>query len=119
MKKNKIIYWISTGLLTAITLMIAGAYIFDYETISQTFIKLGYPTYIIYPLAILKLLGITVILTNKYKTLKKLAYVGFLFDFALAIASHLIANVGGFALAVVAIILLVVSYIYNKKLSDI
>ena len=76
-KRNKIIYWIATGLISVMMLMSAGMYIFDHNTVSEVFTTLGYPTYIIYPLAIAKILGIIVILVNKWDFLKGLAYAGF------------------------------------------
>ncbi|MCF6297202.1 MAG: DoxX family protein [Flavobacteriaceae bacterium] len=116
MKTTKIIYWVATGLLSAMMLMSAGMYLFNNAEMSETFTKLGFPTYIIYPLAILKILGIIVILTNKSRTIKEWAYVAFFFNFILALSAHLNANDGEFAPAILAIIFLIVSYIYNKKL---
>ena len=79
------------------------------------FKSLGYPTYIIYPLAFAKIVGVLAILTKKSTSLKELAYAGFFFDFILAFSAHINANDGGHLTALVAMILLVVSYIYDKK----
>ena len=114
-KRNKIIYWIATGLLSALMLMSASMYIFNYEMVSQTFVNLGFPVYIIYPLAIAKLLGVIAILSNKSKFLKEWAYAGFFFDFVLALSAHWVINDGEFVPAFVAIVLLIVSYRYDKK----
>ena len=115
MKTNKIIYWISTGLLSAMALMSAGMYIFDHATISETFIKLGYPAYIVYPLAAAKILGVLAILVEKSKTLKEWAYAGFFFDFVLAFFAHWMVNDGEFPGALIAMVLLIVSYFFWKK----
>lgn len=117
-KRNKIIYWAATGLLTAFMLLSAGMYFFNYEMVSETFSKLGFPTYIIYPLAILKMLGLIAIWTKKSNTLKEWAYAGFFFDFLLAFSAHLNVNDGEFAGALVAMILLIVSYSFDKKIID-
>jgi len=117
MKKTNIIYWVATGLLSAMMLMSAGMYLFNNAEMSETFAKLGFPTYIIYPLAVLKILGIIAILTNKSKTVKEWAYVAFFFNFILALSAHLNANDGEFAPPIIAIILLIVSYVYNRKLA--
>jgi len=114
-KRNKIIYWIATGLMSALMLMSASMYIFNYEMVSQTFVNLGFPVYIIYPLAIAKLLGVIAILSNKSKFLKEWAYAGFFFDFVLALSAHWVVNDGEFVPAFVAILLLIVSYRYEKK----
>ncbi|MEM9685370.1 MAG: DoxX family protein [Bacteroidota bacterium] len=114
-KRNKIIYWIATSLFAAMMLMSASMYFFNYKMISQVFIALGYPTYIIYPLAIAKILGITAILTRKSKLLKEWAYAGFFFDFVLALAAHLHIKDGDFGASVLAIVLLLISYSFDRK----
>ena len=115
-KRNKLIYLIATGLLTALMLMSAGIYFFNHEMVSETFSRLGYPTYIIYPLAIAKVLGLIAIWTKKSNTLKEWAYAGFFFDFVLALSAHLYVKDGEYAPALVAIILLVLSCLFEKKL---
>lgn len=115
MKTNKIIYWISTGLLSAMMIMSAFMYIFTNVEVSTVFVSLGFPTYIIYPLAILKLLGITAILSRKSFLLKEWAYAGFFFDFVLALSAHYIAADGEFIPAIAAIGFLLISYIYQRK----
>jgi len=54
MKSHKDIYWASTGLFTILMLFSAGMYIFNHGEIIKAFEVLGYPTYIIYPLATAK-----------------------------------------------------------------
>lgn len=114
-KTMRILYWASTGLLSLMMLMSAGMYFFNHSVVSQTFESLGYPTYIIYPLAIAKLLGIIAILSRKSNTLKEWAYAGFFFDFVLAVTAHISINDGEHLPAMVAIILLLLSYIFEKK----
>ena len=80
-----------------------------------TFTKLGFPAYIIYPLAMAKILGLIAIWTNKSKTLKEWAYAGFFFDFVLAASAHININDGEFGAAVFAMILLLLSYNLNNK----
>ncbi len=113
--KNRIIYLVSTGLLTALMLMSAGMYIFNYEMVRETFTTLGYPTYIIYPLALAKILGLVAIWTRKSPLLKEWAYAGFFFDFVLAAAAHISIGDGEYAPALVAIVLLVISRVYDNK----
>lgn len=115
MKTKKIIYWISTGLLSAMMLLSAGMYFFNTEQIKAAFEAYNYPTYLIYPLAIAKLLGVVAILTRKSATLKEWAYAGFLFDFVLAAVAHNVAGDGGEINAVVAIVLLLTSYFLQKS----
>ncbi len=114
--KDKVIYWVSTGLLSIMMILSATMYFVKTDMASELFTKLGYPTYIIYPLAIVKILGIIAILSKKSVFLKEWAYAGFFFDFLFAIISHLIVGSGEFATAFIAIFLVVVSRIYDHKL---
>ena len=117
MNKIKIIYWISTGMLTLMMLMSAGMYIFNHEEVSAMFTGFGYPTYIIYPLATAKILGLIAIWGKPFNSLKEWAYAGFFFDFLLAVGAHLGIGDGGHFAAIMATVLLLVSYFTQKKLA--
>ena len=116
MKRNKIIFMVATGLLSAMMIMSAGMYFFNYEEVSGVFEQLGFPTFIIYPLAILKILGLVAIWTRVSTTLVYFAYAGFLYDFILAFTSHLAIGDGEQGGAVVATLVWLVSFMYYKKL---
>ncbi len=118
MDRNKLIYWISTGLLTALMLMSASMYIFNYEEVGKTFEGLGYNTFIIYPLATAKILGLIAIWTRRSRTLLEWAYAGFFFDTVLAAQAHVMAQDGEFAPAIVATILVLVSYWSQGKVFE-
>ncbi|MBT8220640.1 MAG: DoxX family protein [Bacteroidia bacterium] len=117
-KRNKIIYWTATGLLSLLMVFSAGMYVFNHELVSATFVRLGFPTYIIYPLATAKILGLIAIWTRKSQTLKEWAYAGFFFDFVLALSAHLIAEDGEWIPSVAALILILISYRWSKKLFE-
>lgn len=104
-----------TGLFSLMMLMSAGMYIFNNEAIQETFIKLGHPTYIIYPLAVLKILGLVAIWTRVSAWLKEWAYAGYFFNAVLAGAAHLSIGDGEVGGAIVAIVLLFTSYFMDKK----
>ncbi len=109
--RSKIIYFFSTGLLTI--MMISSVYIYFFkfeETAAPSFEALGFPLYIIYPLAIAKLLGLIAIWSNRSFFLKHLAYSGFFFNFLLALIAHIYAADNKFTPALIAIILLWLSY---------
>ena len=114
-KRNKVIYWMATGLLSAFMIMNAVMYVIQNDLVSEMFVSLGYPTYLIYPLGTAKILGIIAILTRRSKLLKEWAYGGFFFNFLLALTAHLIVGDGGFVPTLVAIILLLVSRVYDGK----
>ena len=111
----KIAYWISTGLVCLMMLFSASMYFVNNEEIQTVFLGLGYPTHIIYPLAIAKILAVVAILTKKSQTLKEWAYAGLFFDFVLATTAHIVAQDGDHWGAIVALVLLMVSYYFDKQ----
>ncbi len=116
MRKTKLIYWIATSLMSAIFLFSASMYLFTYEQISVFFINLGFPTWLIYPLAILKILGVVAIVTKRSIFLKELAYAGFLFDATLALTAHLVVSDGEHIAAILAILFTTTSWFFDRKL---
>lgn len=116
MKSNKIVFWISTGLLSLLMLASAGMYFFNYAEVAKIITDLGYPTQIIYPLAVAKILGVIAIVSGYSKTLKEWAYAGFFFDFVLAFMAHINAGDGGFVTPLIALALLFTSYFFGKKI---
>mgnify|MGYP000092769394 CR=1 FL=1 len=115
-KTDIVFYWISTGILSLLMVLSASAYFFNYDEIAKVFTSLGYPTYLIYPLATAKVLGIAVILINKSDFLKYLAYAGFFYDILLAFFAHHMANDGDEAGSTIAMLAIGLSYIYDRKL---
>ena len=114
----KWIYWASTGLLSLMMLASAGMYLFNNEQISQVFTDLGFPTFIVVPLAFAKILGVLAITTRKVPALAEWAYAGFFYDFLLALGAHLSAGDGDFIAPIVALILLFASYLTAKKVRN-
>ncbi len=115
-KRDLWIYRISTGLLSMLMLFSATMYFVQNEMVSETFANLGFPSYIIYPLAIAKILGIIAIWSNKSKMLKEWAYAGFVFNVLLAGSAHINIGDGEFAGALMGLVLVTVSYIYSRKI---
>ena len=112
---NKIIYWVSTGLLSLLMLFSASMYFINHEMVAEAFTSLGYPTFIIYPLAVAKILAVVAILSRKSALLKEWAYAGLFFDFSLALASHLMVQDGEYGAALVALLFLIISRVYDPK----
>ena len=111
---KKILFWASTGLLTLLMLFSVYNYFFNYEMIVGFFESFGYPTYLIYPLAIAKLLGLLTIWTNVNRWLKEWAYAGFFFNTLLAFFAHYMIADGEHMGALIALILVLVSYVTGK-----
>jgi DoxX-like family len=112
----KIIYWIVTGLFCLMMLGSAGMYIVNHAEVLKIFSSLGYPTYIVYPLAIAKILGVIAILSKQSKILKEWAYAGFFFNLLLAASAHYFAGVPSPLLAIIGLVLLLISYTLDKKI---
>ena len=68
----------------------------------------GYPSYLIYPLGIAKVLGRIAIWTRLSPLLKEWAYAGFFFDVLLAFAAHYTTD-GAIVPSLVGLVLVLVS----------
>lgn len=116
MKIYKIVYWSATIIMCLIFLFSAYYYLFNYNMIAGFYGELGFPTWLIHPSAILKILGVVAILARKSSFLKEWAYAGFFFDAALALSAHLIAEDGGGTFAIVALIGLSISRFFEPRI---
>ena len=108
-KTLTILYWASTLTMCAIFTFSAGMYLTKYEMVSGFFVELGFPIWLIYPLAVAKLLGVVAVLSRKQGVLTEWAYAGFFFDAVLAILAHGYAGHGWFGLSFIAAVLVLVS----------
>lgn len=117
MKRDKIIFYVATSLLTLMMLFSVSMYFFNHDEISTAFTSFGYPTYLIYPYGIIKLIGILVLWLPGLKTLKEWAYSGFFFAFVLAFFAHYMISDGEHMGALMALMLLSVSYIFYKRIN--
>lgn len=115
MNFKKIAFWLSTALLTAIMFFSVYNYFFNNEMIRGFFESMGYPTYIIYPLAIAKILGLIAVWGNFSKWLKEWAYAGFFFNSILAFFAHYMVSDGQHTGAVIAFVVVLVSYFTGKQ----
>ena len=88
-KKNIVIYWISTGLMSVGMLGSGLAQIAHAKEMVDLVVPLGYPLYILYIIGVWKILGVITILVPGFKLLKEWAYAGFFFVMTGAFISHL------------------------------
>lgn len=114
MNTKKIIYWVSTALMCLVFAFSAGMYITNYDMIRGLFPELGFPAWLVAPLAVAKISGIIAILTDRIKILTEWAYAGFLFDAILAFGAHYYAQDGEGIGAVIAIIVTIVSRVFYQ-----
>ena len=122
MKKNKIIFWISTSIIfLGEGLMPLGTLLFAPEYANAGTKPLGYPDYFAYALIICKVLGATAIMIPKLPVkLREWAYAGLAFELIFATYSHIVVdgNIGFIMLPVIIGIILAVSYIYKNKINS-
>lgn len=92
MKKIKVIYWVTTGLVAAVMLYTAFSY-FTKAEMKESFERLGFPDFFRIELGIAKGLGALVLLLPFVSNrLKEAAYLGFAITFVSATVAHLSAG---------------------------
>lgn len=104
MKTTKYMYWISTAVMCGMFLFSASMYFTKTEMVRGFFDQLGYPSYLVIPLAILKVLGVIAIVSRQSKFLREWAYAGFFLDGVLAFMAHYVAQDGGYLFSAIAIV---------------
>ena len=88
-KRNKIIYWVFTGLFTVGMFSSGLQQLFRQKEMVDMIVALRYPLYFMTILGIWKILGVIAILIPRFKLLKEWAYAGFFFAMTEALVSHL------------------------------
>jgi uncharacterized membrane protein YphA (DoxX/SURF4 family) len=118
MKSAKIIYWVTTVIIALMMVYSAYAYL-TVDAIKTSFQHLGYPGYFRVELAIAKLIGAAVLLIPVFPIVKEWAYAGFMITFVSAFIAHSASGdpVANRIMPIVFLILLVVSYVYHRKLN--
>lgn len=121
MKKRMIIYWIFTGLLTALMVSSSIPDTMSVPSAVTLFTHLGYPAYLLPFLGIAKLLGVVGMVIPGFPRIKEWVYAGFVFDLTGALYSSI--SVGDPAsvwlLFLFGYILIAGSYIfYHRKLKS-
>lgn len=93
-KRNNIIYWIATALMSVGMLGSGLAQVFQVKDMVALVTPLGYPTYFLTIIGVWKVLGVIAILLPGFKLLKEWAYAGFFFVMTGALFSHLAHGIG-------------------------
>ncbi len=118
MKTQKLIFWASTGIFSALMLFSSYSYL-TAEEMKAAFHHLGFSDYFRVELAVAKLLGaFALLLPFIPKPVKIMAYCGFLITVVSAFIAH--ASSGDPTAVVVTplvvLVVLIISYIYFNKL---
>ena len=109
---RKVTYWVSTGLVSALSLFAAFAYLSGSQQAIEGFAHVGYPQQLRIILGIAKLLGAITLVVPGLPRFKEWAYAGFTFAWISAFIAHYLANDGPKAfLPLILLALLVVSYV--------
>jgi hypothetical protein len=109
---RKVAYWASTGVVAALSLFAAFAYLSGGQQAVDGFAHVGYPQQLRVLLGIAKLLGAITLLVPGLPKLKEWAYAGFTFAWIAATVAHYLAGDGPKALMpLVLLVLLAVSYL--------
>jgi uncharacterized membrane protein len=116
MKTTKIIYWVTTGLISLAMLMSGFMYLSNNPQITDGMKQIGFPAYMILFLGLAKLLGAIALVVPKFESIKEWAYAGLAFVFIGAAWSH-ISTSTPFVGPLVFLVLLGVSYWSHKKLA--
>lgn len=109
---RKIAYWVSTGVVAAMSLFAAYAYLSGGPQAVQGFAHVGYPQQLRILLGIAKLLGAITLVAPGVVKPKEWAYAGFTFAWIAACVAHYLAKDGPVAfMPLVLLLLLAVSYV--------
>ena len=116
-KKDAIIYWTTTGIISAVMLLSAYYFCFSAEA-KDAFTHLGLPNYLRVELTIAKTLGgLAILIPAVPARIKEFAYFGIAITVASAIIAHA-ASGDGISHVVDPLIIfgiLIVSYVYHHK----
>jgi len=109
---GKVAYWVSTGLVVAVSVFAAIAYLSGSSQAVQGFAHVGYPQQLRIILGIAKLLGAITLVVPGLPKLKEWAYAGFTFAWISALVAHYLAKDGPKAfMPLILLVFLVISYV--------
>lgn len=113
----KTIHWVATALVCLLMSASAATYIFLHEDVVQTFqLQLGFPTWLVYPMAVAKISAVIMLLSKFNKPLTEWAYAGLSFNLLLAIGTHVSLGEGQALQAFIVLLLVLISYFSWKRL---
>ena len=117
-KKDKIIYWIATGLIALFEL--SGSLFINSEMAKEGMRHLGLPDWFRWEVSIGHLIGAILLIIPLNKRIKEWVYVAFGIDFISAVIAYL--SIEGltvnFLSPLISFGVLVISYVYYHKLKN-
>ena len=117
MKAKKIIYWVSTILVSLIMVYSSYADLCS-AAVAEAFIHLGFPGYFRIELGIMKVIGVGLLLIPLPDFFKEWAYAGFTITFISAFIAHTISGdpVGNRLAPLIVFVFLIVSYVSFRSI---
>lgn len=114
-KKLQIVaFWLATAYVLFLLGFAVWAYHANHDVIAGFFNLLGYPEYLVYPLAYLKLLVILIIVSHRYNDLRDMAYAAYFINMMMALVGHA-AHGDSYLHAAVGGSCLIISYLLGNK----
>jgi hypothetical protein len=117
MKRNKILYWTITGLVSAGFLMSSMMYLTKNPELMNNFSQLGFPVIFVNILGVAKLLGALALVNPWSAKLREWAYAGFTFTLIGATWVHIATGTPLIA-PIVFLLLLGISYYMQQKVKQ-
>jgi len=120
MKTQKIIYWVTTGLVSLGMVLSFFNYFFN-PALKAGYAHIGFPDWFRVELGIAKLFGAIAILVPAVPhRIKEWTYAGFFINFFSAIWAHHFAGdaLGNLIAPIILLILLIVSYIARENIAN-
>ncbi|HYG03242.1 MAG TPA: DoxX family protein [Chryseosolibacter sp.] len=115
MKRDKILYWVTTGLISSAMLTSAFMYLTKHDALVAGFNAIGLPLYFLAILGVAKLAGAVMLLVPAWDRLKEWAYAGFAFTFIGAAWIHLATGTPWMA-PLVFLFVLALSYTFRLRI---
>jgi hypothetical protein len=110
------LYWIATGLFSALFLGSAVFGLLDLKASEVEWAHLGYPWWTFFALTIAKVVGVATIVSNRLpRVVKDFAFAGFLYDLLLAAGAHLAIPEVNVALPIAASGIWVFAFIMDSR----
>ena len=111
---RKVLFWASTGVLSALSLFAAFAYLSGSQQAVEGFAHVGYPQQLRIILGIAKPLGAIALLVPGFSRLKEWAYAGFTFAWISAFVAHYLAKDGSEAFMPLVLLVLLFVFIFTR-----
>lgn len=91
-KLEQAAYWTATALMAALILFAVQMYLREPAMVASMFEGFSYPGYIVYPLAAAKALALAIVLANRWRNLKDIAYGAYFLNLVMATYAHLVSG---------------------------